>query len=50
MSGLLDSISEWLPMVSSLIAVLGAIVSIWSFLRTRKRYYEEFMERRKNDA
>ena len=50
MTEFFSSFGEWLPLVSAAIAILGAAVSVWSFMRTRKRYYDEFMERRNGDS
>lgn len=32
-----------------LAVVLGVGVAVWSFIDTRKKYYNEYIERRKND-
>jgi len=39
-----------LIILSILIALLGISVSIWSLIDTRKKYYDEFIQNRKDRA
>lgn len=32
--------------ITGLAAIFGIVVAIWSFIDTRKRYYEEYKSRR----
>jgi hypothetical protein len=39
---------QLLEISTYLVALLGIGVSIWSYIDTRKKYYDEFIEERKN--
>ena len=39
--------TEIIVITGSILAIVGIGVSIWSFIDTRKRYYEEYMRRKR---
>ena len=39
--------TEIIVITGSILAIVGIGVSIWSFIDTRKRYYEEHMRRKR---
>ena len=39
--------TEIIVIIGSILAIVGIGVSIWSFIDTRKRYYEEYMRRKR---
>jgi len=45
-AGFIDDLRTWLEIISVVVAGLGAIVSAWSYVRTRKRYFDEYRRRR----
>ncbi len=40
--------TEILIITGSILAITGAGVAIWSIINTRKRYYEEYMSRKRH--
>ena len=40
--------TELLTVVGVLVIVSGLGVAVWSFIDTRKRYYAEYLKRRRN--
>ncbi len=39
--------TEVLIIAGSILAIIGIGVTIWSIINTRKRYYEEYMRRKR---
>jgi hypothetical protein len=46
MSLFADLIERVLLIAGPVIVIIGGLVTIWSVVRTRRRYYEEFMRNR----
>ena len=40
--------TELITVAGVLVIVSGLGVAVWSFIDTRKRYYEEYLKRRRN--
>jgi hypothetical protein len=36
-------------LLSALASILGVIVSVWSLIITRKKYYQEYIQRKRNE-
>lgn len=34
---------------SIILALVGILVAIWSIISTRKKYYDDYIERKRND-
>ena len=39
-----------LIIMAAVLAVIGAAVAVWSIIDTRKRYYEEYIVRKRRDV
>ena len=39
--------TEVIVITGTILAIIGIGVSIWSFIDTRKRYYDEYMRRKR---
>ena len=42
--------TEILVILASIVAVTGIGIAVWSIVDTRRRYYKEYTNRRKNNA
>ena len=40
--------NEVLIITGSILAIIGVGVAIWSIINTRKRYYEEYLRRKRH--
>jgi hypothetical protein len=35
--------------LTAILSLAGVVVAVWSLINTRKKYFQEYMERKRND-
>jgi hypothetical protein len=46
---IVDVLNQWLPFASILTAFAGLAATLWSFARTRRKYYEDYLNKREEN-
>jgi len=50
MASLFQWLEQSIDKIALVVSAVGAVVSIWSFKLTRQKYYQEYLERQRDDT